>query len=136
MSPKNAILILIIIACVSLGGLFYLLKTKSPTKMVNYRESARVGVEVGKQEDKNFKNIEEQKDQELEDEIDILKQKDMDEYGYLKPETTQKIVDLINERKDEKYEALSEEEKQAEKERRLKIQEKVDAINEAAKKKE
>ena len=48
MSPKNAILVLIIMACISFGTLFYLVKTRGPINRVNYKQTSEENENINK----------------------------------------------------------------------------------------
>jgi len=113
-------------ACISFGTLFYLVKDRKLVNRVQDDETMMVEME----KDIGTELSEEQKkDLELKNYINNLKQSDIKEYDRVLPETTQKIVDLINERSDEKRALMTEKEKQAEKERIDEIKKRVDMIN-------
>ena len=57
MSPKNAILVLIIMACISFGTLFYLVKARRPVSRVEYGEVVKLRDEkINNEKDNNIKS--------------------------------------------------------------------------------
>lgn len=128
MSIKKAILILTILTIISVIVLIFFVKKNTKNDIENLDKS-NVVIEKINIEKKEIIKATSTEDKELIEKINRVRESTMNNDGTVSPETTQKIVELINQRQESSNLNISEDEKQIESERLLDIQQRVDAIN-------